>query len=110
MWASLDPELDGLTERIIGARFRRLQRLGHGFLEAVDRSALVEASRLSGRGLFRRSKALSVHYRDKRVRAASSMRRKAPSVSIQVEKIAGRSSEGSYPGATACGALWRSEK
>jgi hypothetical protein len=48
MRASLDPELDGLTERIIGAGFAVSNGLGHGFLEAVYRNALVEELRLSG--------------------------------------------------------------
>ena len=42
MRASLNPELDGLTERIIGAGFAVSNGLGHGFLESVYRNALVE--------------------------------------------------------------------
>jgi len=48
MRASLDAELDGLTERIIGAGFAVSNGLGHGFLEAVYRNALVEELRLPG--------------------------------------------------------------
>jgi len=66
MRASLDGELDGLTERIIGAGFAVSNSLGHGFLEAVYRNALVEELRLSGVAV-QAEKAFSVHYRDKRV-------------------------------------------
>jgi GxxExxY protein len=42
MRADLDPALDALTERIIGAAFTVSNSLGHGFLEAVYRNALCE--------------------------------------------------------------------
>ncbi len=68
MRASLDPELDALTERIIGAGFAVSNGLGHGFLEAVYRNALVEELRLSGLAV-QAEKPFSVHYRGKRVGA-----------------------------------------
>ena len=46
--ASLDLELDGLTEPIIGAGFAVSNGLGHGFLEAVYRNALVDVLHPSG--------------------------------------------------------------
>jgi hypothetical protein len=52
MRSSLDREFDGLTEQIIGAGFAVSYGLGHGFLEAVHRHALLEALRLSGPGSF----------------------------------------------------------
>jgi len=58
--------LDGLAERIIGAGFAVGNGLGHGFLEAVYRDALVEDLRLSGLTV-QAEEAFSVHYRDKRV-------------------------------------------
>jgi GxxExxY protein len=42
MRVSLGPELDLLTKKIIGAAYAVSQTLGHGFLEAVYRNALVE--------------------------------------------------------------------
>ncbi len=40
MRADIDPELDGLTEKIIGAAFKVSRALGHGFLEMVYKNAL----------------------------------------------------------------------
>ena len=48
MRASLDPRLEGLTERVIGAAFAVSRELGHGFLEAVYRNALTEEFSAAG--------------------------------------------------------------
>jgi hypothetical protein len=40
MKVSLPPELERLTERMIGAGFSVSRQLGHGFLEAVYRKAI----------------------------------------------------------------------
>ena len=40
MRASIDPGLDGLTEKIIGGAFAVSNGLGHGFLEAVYKMLL----------------------------------------------------------------------
>jgi GxxExxY protein len=40
-----DPRVDALTEQIIGAAFAVSNDLGHGFLEAVYRNALLEELR-----------------------------------------------------------------
>ena len=45
MRAALDPRLDALTERIIGAAFAVSNELGHGFLESVYKKAMVEELR-----------------------------------------------------------------
>ncbi len=64
--ASLEPALDGLTERVVGAALAVSNGLGHGFLEAVYRNAVFEELRLSGLAV-QAEKAFSVHYRGKRV-------------------------------------------
>jgi len=66
MRASLNPELDDLTERVIGAAFAVSNGLGHGFLEAVYRNALVEELRHADLTV-QTEKTFSVYYRDKRV-------------------------------------------
>lgn len=48
MKARIDPRLEALTERIIGAAFEVSSTLGHGFLEAVYRKALLKQLSLSG--------------------------------------------------------------
>jgi len=40
MRAALDPSLEAITERVIGAAFEVSRVLGHGFFEAVYRNAL----------------------------------------------------------------------
>jgi GxxExxY protein len=66
MRASIDPGLDGLTEKIIGGAFAVSNGLGHGFLEAVYKNALIielEARNLS----VRKEQSFPVRYRDKQV-------------------------------------------
>jgi GxxExxY protein len=66
MRASIEPGLDGLTEKIIGGAFAVSNGLGHGFLEAVYKNALMvelEARDLS----VRKEQSFPVQYRDKRV-------------------------------------------
>src|ERR1700722_2579711 len=88
MRASLDPELDGLTERIIGAGFAVSNGLGHGFLEAVYRNALVEELRLSGLAA-QAEKTFSVHYRDKRVGVYMADIVVADRVIVELKAVAG---------------------
>lgn len=40
MKVELDPRLEAITEKVIGAAFEVSRTLGHGFLEAVYRNAL----------------------------------------------------------------------
>jgi GxxExxY protein len=64
MRASLDPHLDALTERIIGAAFAVSNELGHGFLESVYKNAFVEE--LAANDLeIKIEKSYPVHYRGK---------------------------------------------
>ena len=66
MRASIDSGLDGLTEKIIGGAFAVSNGLGHGFLEAVYKNALIielEARDLS----VRKERSFPVRYRDKQV-------------------------------------------
>lgn len=66
MRVALNPELESITERVIGAAFAVSTTLGHGFLEAVYRNALVEE--LVGNGLsVMKEKAFPVHYRGKKI-------------------------------------------
>ncbi len=88
MRASLDPDLDGLTERIIGAGFAVANGLGHGFLEAVYRNAVVEELRLSGLAV-QAEKAFSVHYREKRVGVYVADIVVAEQVIIELKAVAG---------------------
>jgi GxxExxY protein len=63
---NLDPTLEALTERIIGAGFAVSNTLGHGFLEAVYRNAL--ATELEFAGLkVELEKTFPVNNRDRRV-------------------------------------------
>jgi hypothetical protein len=48
MRAEIDPDLDDLTEKIIGAAFTVSRVLGHGFLEAVYKNALLLEMRAMG--------------------------------------------------------------
>jgi len=66
MRIDLGPELDSLTERIIGAGFAVSNALGHGFLETVYRNALAEELRLAALSV-ESEKSFAVHYKDKRV-------------------------------------------
>ena len=66
MRASIDPGLDGLTEKVISGAFAVSNSLGHGFLEAVYKNALMvelEARDLS----VRKEQSFPVRYRDKQV-------------------------------------------
>lgn len=48
MRVAIDPRLEGLTERILGAAFAVSNTLGHGFLEAVYRKALLRQLAIDG--------------------------------------------------------------
>lgn len=62
----LDPGLEALTEKIIGAAFAVSTALGHGFLETVYKNAFVEE--LTVRGLHAiTEKAYPIYYREKLV-------------------------------------------
>ena len=66
MRADIDPRLDRLTEAVIGSAFTVSNVLGHGFLEAVYRNALVEE--LTSRGIaVRKEKPFPVFYNGKPV-------------------------------------------
>jgi GxxExxY protein len=66
MRASIDPDLDALTEKIIGAAFTVSRALGHGFLEAVYKNAL--GFELVSQGLtVVKEKAFPVYYRGQHV-------------------------------------------
>ncbi len=88
MRVGLDPELDGLTERIIGAGFAVANGLGHGFLEAVYGNALVEELRLSGLPV-QAEKAFSVHGRNKRVGVYVADIVVADQVIVELKAVAG---------------------
>jgi GxxExxY protein len=88
MRVSLDPKLDGLTERIIGAGFAVSSGLGHGFPEAVYRNALIEELRLSGLAVPA-EKALSVHCRDKRMGVHMADIVVADQVIVELKAVAG---------------------
>jgi len=66
MRASLPPELDALTERILGAAFAVSSILGHGFLEAVYKNAFLEELRFNNLRVAM-EKPFAVHYRGKPV-------------------------------------------
>ncbi|MEO5374335.1 MAG: GxxExxY protein [Alphaproteobacteria bacterium] len=62
----IDPHLDDLTGRIIGAAFTVSNTLGHGFLESVYKNALVEEL-LNGGMRVAKEKAFRITYREKDV-------------------------------------------
>ena len=64
MRANLDPRLDNLTEKIIGAAFTVSNALGHGFLEAVYKKALIEELILTAM-TFDVEKSFPIRYRGK---------------------------------------------
>ena len=66
MRADLDPQLDVLTERIIGAAFTVSNALGHGFLELVYKNALAEELTVSGLAVAK-EKTFPVLYRGKQM-------------------------------------------
>ncbi len=66
MRADIDPRLDSLTERIIGAAFAVSNALGHGFLEIVYRNALFEELVASNLAVAK-EKFFPVHYRGKQM-------------------------------------------
>ena len=64
MRTNLDPRIDALTERIIGAAFAVSTELGHGFLESVYKNAFVEE--LAAANLATAiEKPYPIHYRGK---------------------------------------------
>lgn len=66
MRANLPPELDTLTEKILGAAFTVSSALGHGFLEAVYKNAFLEEL-LACNCLVAMEKSFPVYYRGKLV-------------------------------------------
>ncbi|MDY0042102.1 MAG: GxxExxY protein [Desulforhabdus sp.] len=68
MTISLGEEVDKITEGIIGAGMEVSRTLGHGFLEAVYRKALVHELALSG-FLVEEELAFQVCYKDVKVGA-----------------------------------------
>jgi GxxExxY protein len=66
MRVQLEPTLDELTGRIIGAAFEVSRTLGHGFLEAVYRNALVEELTANGLAVTK-ERPFPVHYRGKQI-------------------------------------------
>ncbi len=66
MRIALDPQLDALTEKVIAATFAVSNTLGHGFLEAVYRNALIEELIVSGLSVLK-EKAFPIHYRGKQI-------------------------------------------
>jgi GxxExxY protein len=64
--ASIDPGLDGLTEKVIGGAFAVSNSLGHGFLEAVYKNALMVELEARDPSV-RKEQSFSVRYRDKQV-------------------------------------------
>ena len=66
MKANLDPALETLTEKIIGAAFAVSNALGHGFLEAVYKNALAEELSSKGIGVHK-EKPFAIHYNGKKV-------------------------------------------
>lgn len=66
MKANIDPALEALTEKIIGAAFTVSNALGHGFLEVVYKNALVEE--LSSKGIrVVKERPFVIHYNGKQV-------------------------------------------
>ena len=66
MRAEIDPNLDALTEKIIGSAFAVARALGHGFLETVYKNAL--SLELTAGGLIViKEKPFPVHYRGQKV-------------------------------------------
>lgn len=66
MRADLDPQLEVLTERIIGAAFTVSNALGHGFLELVYKNALAEELTVAGLTVAK-EKTFPVLYRGKQM-------------------------------------------
>ncbi|TNC94235.1 MAG: hypothetical protein FD119_3277, partial [Stygiobacter sp.] len=66
MMAPIPSHLDALTETIIGAAFTVANDLGHGFLEAVYRNALIEELTFQGLSVAK-EKSYPVFYRQKQV-------------------------------------------
>ncbi|MDR3515132.1 MAG: GxxExxY protein [Azospirillaceae bacterium] len=66
MRADLDPRLDELTERIIGAGYAVANELGHGFLESVYQNAFVEELAVRGMACAA-EKTFKIYYRGKMV-------------------------------------------
>lgn len=66
MRVRVDPQLEALTEKIIGGAFAVAKSLGHGFLEAVYRNALAEELAASGLQIAVEAP-YPVYYRDKLV-------------------------------------------
>ena len=66
MRVQLEPALEELTGRVIGAAFEVSRTLGHGFLEAVYQNALVEELVVNGLSVIK-EKAFPVHYRGKQI-------------------------------------------
>jgi GxxExxY protein len=66
MRADIDPGLNGLTERIIGAAFTVSRGLGHGFLEIVYKNAL-RLKLLAVELEVAKEKPFPVHYRGEQV-------------------------------------------
>ena len=64
MRANLDPRLDKLTEKIIGAAFTVSNTLGHGFLESVYKKAMIEELTFTGLTLDV-EKLFPIRYREK---------------------------------------------
>lgn len=64
MNADIDPFLDVLTKRIIGAAFTVARALGHGFLEIVYRNALKEEFSVLGLRCAV-EEPFCIHYREK---------------------------------------------
>ena len=62
----IDPKLEALTEKVLGAAFAVSNTLGHGFLEAVYQNALCEE--LAEQGvLVQKERTFPVHYKGKNV-------------------------------------------
>jgi GxxExxY protein len=64
MRAQLDPSIEGVTEKIIGAAFAVSNKLGHGFLEQVYKHALTEEFKMKGVA-FTLEKPYPIPYHDK---------------------------------------------
>ena len=66
MRADVEPELDGLSEKVIRSAFAVARALGHGFLEAVYKNAL--AVELERAGIeHQKEQVFPVHYRGEKV-------------------------------------------
>lgn len=61
---ALDPQLEALTEKIIGGAFTVAKTLGHGFLEAVYQNAMAEELAASGLKIMVEAP-YPVYYREK---------------------------------------------